>query len=188
MVVVSRIDTATEAERAVIEPGIREFWSANDFSTIEVPSLLEAPAIQETIIAKLDPVEVQAPSSGPSQPAVDAALLEDAFKRGYSTGYPEGFEAAMASIPTEVAPREYELPEGLLGLDESLRIKRALTLQKGGVIAGSLLISAAAGLAGGAMWQMESGDTAGSTANFRLAAIISFSSLPFFFAALAVRP
>jgi hypothetical protein len=184
MVVVSRIDTATEAERAVIEPGIREFWSANDFSTIEVPSLLEAPAIQETIIAKLDPVEVQAPSSGPSQPAV----LEDAFKRGYSTGYPEGFEAAMASIPTEVAPREYELPEGLLGLDESLRIKRALTLQKGGVIAGSLLISAAAGLAGGAMWQMESGDTAGSTANFRLAAIISFSSLPFFFAALAVRP
>lgn len=188
MVVVSRVETATEAVRTTIEPDIRAFWSTNDFSTIDVPSLLELPTTRETITARPDGNESQASTRDTALTGVDAGLIEASFDRGYSTGYSDGFNAAMASIPKAAAAQEYALPEGLLGVDESLRIRQALKLQKGGILAGSLLISAAAGLAGGALWQMESGDTGGSMTNFRLAAIISVSSLPFFFAALAVRP
>jgi hypothetical protein len=188
MVVVSRVDTATEAERTTIEPDILKFWSTNNFSIIEVPTLLRLPEIQETTVAKPDTGDRGLPTVTSPLNGASAELLEDAFKRGYSTGYPEGFDAAMATIPKTVAPQEFVLPEGLLGVDESLRIRQAMTLQKGGIIAGSLLVSAAAGLAGSAIWQMESGDTTLPMANLRLAAIISVSSLPFFFAALAVRP
>ena len=188
MVVVSRVDTATEAEKATLDPDIRKFWSTNDFSTIDVPGLIELPKIQDSTTDKTGTTEVKPPAGTSALPDVSTELLEDAFNRGYSLGYPEGFDAAMATVPAAPAPQEFVLPEGLLGIDESRRIKQALTLQKGGVLAGSLLISAAAGLAGGAMWQMESGEIDKSTANYRLAAIISISSLPFFFAALAVRP
>lgn len=188
MVVVNRVDAATEAEKTTIETDILKFWSTNDFSTIDVPSLIHAPKSQETIIAKSSAGEEELASGAPTLPDVSTALLEDAFNRGYSLGYPEGFDAALATVPAAPALQELVLPEGLLGIDESRRIKQALALQKGGVLAGSLLISAAAGLAGGAMWQLESGDTDNSMSNFRLAAIMSISSLPFFFAALAVRP
>jgi hypothetical protein len=94
----------------------------------------------------------------------------------------------MATVPKAGTPQEFVLPEGLLGVDESRRIKQAMNLQKGGVIAGTLLVSMAAGLAGNALWQLESGGSDQSLANLRLAAIISVSSLPFFFVALAVRP
>jgi hypothetical protein len=188
MVVVSRVDTVTEAEKSGIETEIMKFWSTNDFSTIDAPSLLTLPKSQETSMARSDMGELKDITATPMLSDATKESLDEAFKRGYSTGYPAGFDAAMATVPKEPSPQEYVLPEGLLSLEESRRIKQALTLQKGGVIAGSILITAAAGLAGGAIWQMESGDTDKSMDNFRLAVIISVSSLPFFFAALAVRP
>lgn len=188
MVVVSRVDTATEAEKTTVGTDVLQFWSTNDFSTIEVPSLLELSQTKDASIARADSIELKAPSGTSTPPSDSTELLEDAFNRGYSTGYPDGFEAAMATVPKAPAPQEYVLPEGLLGVDESLRIKQALILQKGGIIAGSLLVSAAAGMAGNAVWLKGSGDTDSSMEYFRLAAIVSLSSLPFFLAALAVRP
>jgi hypothetical protein len=184
MVVVSRVDTATEAEKTTIETGILKFWSSNDFTTIEVPSILELLDVQGKMDESSDSGSVQLGSEPSSSPPVSAEMLEEAFQRGYS----DGFAAAMAVVPPVAPPQEFVLPEGLLGVKESLRIKRALSLQKGGIIAGSLLVSTAAGLAGNGLWQMNSGDTEGSMESLRLAAIISISSLPFFFASLAVRP
>jgi hypothetical protein len=187
MVVVSRVEAATEAEQTTIGTDILEFWSENDFSTIEVPSILEAPAVQDTVDAGSDNPVAESPAPVAAPETSDEALKE-AFDRGYSSGYPAGYQAALAEVPEPAPPQEFVLPEGLLDVNESLRIKKALTLQKGGVIAGSLLVSASAGLAGTAIWQMQSGDTTGSMDNFRLAAIVSMSSLPFFLAALAVKP
>jgi hypothetical protein len=188
MVVVSRVDTATEAQKTTIQTDILEFWSTNDFSIIDVPSLLEPPTVQEPTETKVDTSDEKVPSvPAPGTQSSDEEL-KAAFDRGYDTGFPEGYEAAMATAAEQVAVQEFVLPEGLLGLEESMRIKQALTLQKGGVLAGSLLVSAAAGLASNAIWQMESGNPDRSMDNFRLAAIVSISSLPFFLAALAVRP
>ena len=188
MVVVSRVDTTTEAEKTSIETDIRTFWSSNDFSSIDVPSILEPSTDSDSMESKADITDDIQPISPGASAEENSALVQEAFDRGYSTGYPEGFEAAMATIPAEPLHQEFVLPDGLLGLEESVRIKQALALQKGGVLAGSLMVSAAAGFAGSAIWQMESGDTNGSMDTFRLAAIISLSSLPFFLAALAVRP
>ncbi len=188
MVVVSRVDTATEAEKTTIQNDILQFWSTNDFTTIEVPSILDPLKLQDFTEAKEAAGDAKVPAVPPSSPSISAGTLKDAFDRGYSIGFPEGYNAALAAAPEPAVVQEFVLPEGLLGVDESLRIKQALTLQKGGIIAGSLLVSAAAGLAGNAIWQMESGSTDRSMDNFRLAAIVSISSLPFFLAALAVRP
>lgn len=188
MVVVSRVDTATEAEMTTIETDILEFWSENDFSTIDVPSILESPAMQDSAKTGLDTQVEKAPDLPSASSDDDAIALKEAFDRGYSTGYPAGYQAALAEVPEPAPPQAFVLPEGMLDVNESLRIKKALALQKSGVIAGSLIISVAAGLAGSAVWQLESGDTDGSLDHFRLAAIVSLSSLPFFLTALAVKP
>jgi hypothetical protein len=188
MVVVSRVDTATEAEKTTIETSILEFWSENDFSTIDVPGLLDLPAVQDSAKAEVDTPVHEDPAIPSVSSDLSAEALKEAFDRGYSSGYPAGYQAALAVVPEPAPQQEFVLPEGLLDVNESQRIKQALALQKSGVIAGSLLVSAAAGLAGSAIWQMESGNTVGSMDNFRLAAIVSLSSLPFFLAALAVNP
>jgi hypothetical protein len=188
MVVVSRVDTATEAEQTIIDTAILEFWSENDFSIIDVPSILDLPSVQHSVEAGID----TSVETGPALPSVSsnssAEALKEAFDRGYNSGYPAGYQAALSEIPEPAPQQELVLPEGLLDVNESQRIKQALSLQRSGVIAGSLLVSAASGLAGYAIWQMESGYTDGSMDSFRLAAIVSLSSLPFFLASLAVKP
>lgn len=164
MVRIEQKGELVEAERIELQNAILEFWRANDF-TIAPEARLAEPAPELSVAA--------APISGAPAAQLPEAIAAAAYDDGYAEGFRKGYDEGLKVLP-EPAPDAF-------GAAEVEKLRTAARLQRGGVIAGTLILAAGLGLnfAGSATNQ-----TSLSTAGTALAA----ASLPFIVIAITAGP
>ena len=162
-----------EATRGAVEQSIKDFWSANDYSSVSsvlapvaAPVATGAPAAAATV----------APAAGAAE---DSASLTELYEAGYDRGY------ADAKARFEPAPDF--LPEGALGKEGVAAFRASARLQKGGIIAGGLCGLGGAGLAVTGFILTQAGDAAGGTVMLETGAVLSAMAIPFLALSLLVR-
>lgn len=166
MVRVEQRGEFVEAERGELQGAILDFWRSNDF-TIAPEARLAEPAPAAPVAGA--PTPEAAPSAAPAPEAVVAA----AFDEGYAEGFRKGYDEGLKVLP-EPAP-------GALGAEEADKLRSAARLQRGGVIAGALILASGLGLnLAGSATNQASLSTAGT-------ALVA-ASLPFIVVSVAIGP
>ncbi|MBU0929117.1 MAG: FecR family protein, partial [Spirochaetes bacterium] len=170
-----------EATRGAVEQSIKDFWSANDYSSVSsvlapvaAPVATGAPAAAATVAPAA--AATVAPAAGAAE---DSASLTELYEAGYDRGY------ADAKARFEPAPDF--LPEGALGKEGVAAFRASARLQKGGIIAGGLCGLGGAGLAVTGFILTQAGDAAGGTVMLETGAVLSAMAIPFLALSLLVR-
>ncbi|PKL08769.1 MAG: hypothetical protein CVV51_07245 [Spirochaetae bacterium HGW-Spirochaetae-7] len=155
----------SDAVKQPLEESIRSFWKANDYKSEEDEALPDAAA--STSGAAVD--------SGKA--ALDAgASFEQGFARGYDAARLEfGRDPGIAQ-------------DGFLSRSEADAIRAAARLQAGGIVAGSLISTIAAGSAVYGFFLLDAGDTDGGVLALRASAIMSATAIPFLVMSLFAKP
>ena len=164
MVKIEGVPGKMDAVKQEVEESIRSFWTANDYEA----EGYEAPA--DAAPAPADTVET-------GKTAVDS---QASFEQGFAQGY----EAARAEFG--MAPETAQ--GGFLSQAEADAIRAAARMRAGGIVAGGLISTVAAGSAAYGFFLLDAGDTDGGILALRASAIMSATAIPFLVMSLFAKP
>ncbi len=164
MVRIEGVPGKMDAVKQAVEESIRSFWMANDYEAEED----EAPA---------DAVPASAA-------AVESGKASVNGQASFEQGFAQGYDAARLEFG-----KGPELAQGgFLSQTEADAIRAAARLQAGGIVAGGLISTIAAGSAVYGFFLLDAGDTDGGILALRASAIMSATAIPFFVMSLFVKP
>jgi len=164
MVKIEGVPGKMDAVKQELEESIRSFWNANDYEAEEG----ETPAG-----AALTPVV-----------AVETGNTVAAGQASFDQGFAQGYEAAKAEFGKSPGTAQ----AGFLSQSEADAIRAAARLQAGGIVAGGLISTIAAGSAAYGFFLLDAGDTDGGILALRASAIMSATAIPFLVMSLFAKP
>lgn len=159
--------TAGEMVRVeVVSGAVQASKTALDPSIGEFWKAIDSRSTEET---------TESTESIPPPPGID----QSAFDQGYASGYAD----AKNQFDTEIG-----IADDFLSRDEAEAIRKAASLQRGGIIAGALVGAGGAASAIYGLALVAAGDTDQGLDALTAGAIISASSLPFLVLSLFAKP
>lgn len=164
MVKIEGVPGKMDAVKQTVEESIRSFWKANDYEAEED----EAPAAIVT------------DSALAAEPGKDEMNDKASFEQGFAQGY----DAARVEFEKTSGLAQ----DGFLSQSEADAIRAAARLQAGGIVAGGIISTIAAGSAAYGFFLLDAGDTDGGVLALRASAIMSATAIPFLVMSLFAKP
>lgn len=165
---------ATGAVQSPIETQILEYWQDNDYVGQTAKAIEERTGDVDLSAIVMTPVAPEAP---PSE-------LELEYRRGFEEGYRASKKEAQAASGSASGA----VPAGFVSEAELAAMKRAMMLQKAGVIAAGMATLGGAAMAIDGYIDLQNGNQDQGISSLAIGAAISAASLPFLVLSLFAAP